>query len=75
MVDPGRVGNGLVKPRSTLGQLWSNLVNLGKTWSDFGKCAPYHVLRLFDVVGFCQIRPAWSGLPRFACRHPRKSRG
>jgi hypothetical protein len=29
MVDPGRVGNGLVKPRSTLvklGQPWENLV-------------------------------------------------
>uniref|UniRef100_A0A2N9GCZ9 Aminotransferase-like plant mobile domain-containing protein n=1 Tax=Fagus sylvatica TaxID=28930 RepID=A0A2N9GCZ9_FAGSY len=39
-----RVGNGSVKPRSTLGQLWSNLVNLGKTWLDFGKCAPDPVL-------------------------------
>uniref|UniRef100_A0A2N9H3X9 CCHC-type domain-containing protein n=1 Tax=Fagus sylvatica TaxID=28930 RepID=A0A2N9H3X9_FAGSY len=65
-----RVGsdNGLVKPRS-------NLVNLGKTWSDFGKCAPDPVLRLFDVASPCRIRPAWFGLPRFACRYPRKSRG
>jgi hypothetical protein len=61
--------------RSNLGQLWSNLVNLGKTWSDFGKCAPDPVLRLFDVAGLRQIRPAWFELPRFACRHPRKSRG
>uniref|UniRef100_A0A2N9IQ48 Uncharacterized protein n=1 Tax=Fagus sylvatica TaxID=28930 RepID=A0A2N9IQ48_FAGSY len=66
-----RSGQTLVK----LGQPWSNLVNLGKTWSDFGKCAPDHVLRLFDVAGLRQIRPAWFGLPRFACRHPRKSRG
>ena len=75
MVDPGRVGNGSVKPWSTLGQLWSNLVNLGKTWSDFGKCAPDHFLRLFDVAGLCQIRPSWFGLSRFVYRHPRKSRG
>jgi hypothetical protein len=68
MVDPIRVGNGSVKPRSTL-------VNLRKTWSDFGKCAPDPVLRLFDVAGLRQIRPARFGLPRFACRHPRKSRG
>ena len=75
MVDPSRVRNGLVKPRSTLGQPWSNLVNLGKTWSDFGKYAPDPVLGLFDVVGLRQIRLAWFGLPRFACRHPRKSHG
>ena len=47
MVDLSRVRNGLVKPRSTLGQLWSNLVSLGKTWSDFGKCAPGPV---FEVI-------------------------
>uniref|UniRef100_A0A2N9GEB6 Uncharacterized protein n=1 Tax=Fagus sylvatica TaxID=28930 RepID=A0A2N9GEB6_FAGSY len=46
--------------RSNLGQTWSTLVNLGKTWSDFGKCAPDHVLRLFDVAGLRQIRPAWN---------------
>jgi hypothetical protein len=66
-----RLGQTLVKP----GQPWSNLVNLGKTWSDFGKCVPDHVLRLFDVASLRQIRPAWFGLSRFACRHPRKSRG
>uniref|UniRef100_A0A2N9IMH4 Uncharacterized protein n=1 Tax=Fagus sylvatica TaxID=28930 RepID=A0A2N9IMH4_FAGSY len=32
-VNPSRVGNGLVKPRS-------NLVNPSQTWSNFGKCVP-----------------------------------
>uniref|UniRef100_A0A2N9E4M4 Uncharacterized protein n=1 Tax=Fagus sylvatica TaxID=28930 RepID=A0A2N9E4M4_FAGSY len=41
----------------------------------FGKCAPDPVLRSFDVASPCQIRPAWFGLPRFACQHPRKSWG
>uniref|UniRef100_A0A2N9HJ11 UDP-glycosyltransferases domain-containing protein n=1 Tax=Fagus sylvatica TaxID=28930 RepID=A0A2N9HJ11_FAGSY len=58
-----------------LGQLRSNLVNPGQTWSNFGKCAPDLVLRLFDVASPRWIRPTWFGLPRFACRHPRKSRG
>ena len=66
---------GLETARSNLGQPRSTLVNLGKTWSDFGKRAPDPVLRLFDVAGLRQIRPAWFGLPRFTCRHPRKSRG
>ena len=30
MVDPIRIRNGSVKPWSTLGQPWSNLVNLGR---------------------------------------------
>ena len=30
MVDPSRVRNGLVKPRSTLGQTWSTLGKLGQ---------------------------------------------
>uniref|UniRef100_A0A2N9GHZ9 Retrotransposon gag domain-containing protein n=1 Tax=Fagus sylvatica TaxID=28930 RepID=A0A2N9GHZ9_FAGSY len=48
----------------------------GKTWSDFGKMCPRpRFLRLFDVVGLRQIRSAGFGLSRFACRHPRKSRG
>ncbi len=63
---------GLETARSNFGQ---TSVNLGKTWSDFGKCAPDPVLRLFDVAGLRQIRPARFGLPHFACRHPRKSRG
>ena len=57
-----------------LGQPWSNLVNLGQAWSDFGKCAPDLILRLFDVASPRRIRPAWFGLPHFACQHPRKSR-
>ncbi len=40
MVDPSRVGNGLVKPRSNLGQPWSNLVNPSQTCSNFGKRVP-----------------------------------
>ena len=75
IVDPSWVRNGLVKLQSTLGQLWSNLVNLGKTWSDFGKCALDPFLRLFVMAGLRRIRSAWFGLPRFVCQHPRKSRG
>jgi hypothetical protein len=58
-----------------LSQLRSNLVNLGQTWSDLGKCVPDPVLRLFGVMSPRRIRPTWFGLPRFACRHSRKSRG
>uniref|UniRef100_A0A2N9HGJ3 Aminotransferase-like plant mobile domain-containing protein n=1 Tax=Fagus sylvatica TaxID=28930 RepID=A0A2N9HGJ3_FAGSY len=88
---PGLTGGALDDPRSCagpqsgqkrlgqtsvkLGQLWSNLVNLGQTWSDFGKCVPDPVLRLFGVMSPRRIKPTWFGLPRFACRHPRKSRG
>ena len=62
ILDPRRVGNGLVNS-------WSNLVNLGKTWSDFGKCTP-------DPVASPRwIMPAWFGLPRFTYRCPRKSQG
>ena len=63
------VGSGTT--RSNPGQ---HLVNLGQTWSDFGKCVPNPVLRLFGVMSPRRIRPTWFGLPRFACRHPRKSR-
>uniref|UniRef100_A0A2N9HA35 Uncharacterized protein n=1 Tax=Fagus sylvatica TaxID=28930 RepID=A0A2N9HA35_FAGSY len=58
-----------------LGQLRSNLVNLGQTWSNLGKCVPDPVLRLFGVMSPRRNRPTWFGLPRFACRHPRKFRG
>ena len=44
---PSRVGNGSVKPRSNLGQPWSNLVDPSQTWSNFGKCALDPILRLF----------------------------
>uniref|UniRef100_A0A2N9J9T4 Integrase catalytic domain-containing protein n=1 Tax=Fagus sylvatica TaxID=28930 RepID=A0A2N9J9T4_FAGSY len=66
--DQERLGQTLVNTRSTL-------VKLGQPWSGFGKRAPDPVLRLFGVADLCQIRPAWFGLSRFACRHPRKSRG
>ena len=66
-----RLGQTSVK----LGQLRSNLVNLGQTWSDFGKCVTDLVLRLFGVMSPRRIRPTWFRLPRFACRYPRKSRG
>jgi hypothetical protein len=72
MVDPSRVGNGSVKPRSNLGQPWSILVKLGQT---SGNVSRTFFLGLFDVASPCRIRPAWFGLFRFACRHPRKSRG
>ncbi len=60
------------KAQSNPGQ---HSVNLGQTWSGFGKRAPDPVLRLFGVADLRQIRPAWFGLSRFACRHQRKSRG
>jgi hypothetical protein len=75
IVDPSRVRNGLVKPRSNFVNSWSNLVNLGQTWSNLGKCVPDPVLRLFGVMSPRRNRPTWFGLPRFACRHPRKFRG
>ena len=53
----------------------STLVKLGQSLPNFGKCVPDHVLRLFGVISFRRIRPTWLGLPRFARRHPRKSRG
>jgi hypothetical protein len=66
--DQERLGQTLVNTRSTL-------VKLGQPWSGFGKRAPDPVLRLFGVADLRQIRPAWFRLSRFACRHPRKSRG
>uniref|UniRef100_A0A2N9EG23 Aminotransferase-like plant mobile domain-containing protein n=1 Tax=Fagus sylvatica TaxID=28930 RepID=A0A2N9EG23_FAGSY len=49
MVDPIWIRNGSVKPWSTLGQPWSNLVKLGSPNS--GKCVPDHVLRFFRYSG------------------------
>uniref|UniRef100_A0A2N9FC46 Uncharacterized protein n=1 Tax=Fagus sylvatica TaxID=28930 RepID=A0A2N9FC46_FAGSY len=67
---------GSVKPWSNLVKPWSNLVNPGQTWSNSGKCVPdLRFGSLFDVASPRRIRPAWSGLPRFTCRHPRKSQG
>uniref|UniRef100_A0A2N9FH52 Uncharacterized protein n=1 Tax=Fagus sylvatica TaxID=28930 RepID=A0A2N9FH52_FAGSY len=47
MVDPSRVGNGSVKPRSNLGQPWSTLVKLGQT---SGNVSRTFFLGLFDVA-------------------------
>uniref|UniRef100_A0A2N9I5X3 Uncharacterized protein n=1 Tax=Fagus sylvatica TaxID=28930 RepID=A0A2N9I5X3_FAGSY len=59
--------------RSNLGQ---NLVNLRSNLvKALGNAPQTPFLRLFDVTSPRRIRPAWFGLPRFACRHPRKSRG
>uniref|UniRef100_A0A2N9G5N0 Uncharacterized protein n=1 Tax=Fagus sylvatica TaxID=28930 RepID=A0A2N9G5N0_FAGSY len=63
-----RLGQTLVNP----GQTWSTLVKLGQT---SGNVSRTFFLGLFDVASPCRIRPAWFGLSRFACRHPRKSRG
>uniref|UniRef100_A0A2N9GVP5 Uncharacterized protein n=1 Tax=Fagus sylvatica TaxID=28930 RepID=A0A2N9GVP5_FAGSY len=116
---------------SNLGQTWSTLVKLGRTWSNSpnsGKCIPDRVSRVFwagwtlvglgtarSNLGQTSVNPgqtwstlvklnpgqtlgnvsrtfslgvfdvdearlrwimrAWSGSPRLACRHPRKSRG
>ena len=62
------VGSGTARsnPWSTLSQPWSNLVNFGQTWSDFGKHALDLVLRLFVVADLRQVRLAWFELSRFA---------
>jgi hypothetical protein len=75
IVGPRWVRNGLVNPWSNLvnpGQTWSTLVKLGQT---SGNVSRTFFLGLFDVASPRRIRPAWFGLSRFACRHPRKSRG
>ena len=59
----------------TLVNTWSTSVKLGQSSRNSGKCVLDYVLRLFGVISLRQIRPTWFGLPRFACRHPRKSRG
>uniref|UniRef100_A0A2N9FWF1 Tf2-1-like SH3-like domain-containing protein n=1 Tax=Fagus sylvatica TaxID=28930 RepID=A0A2N9FWF1_FAGSY len=71
---------GLETARSNLGQTlvntsqtWSTLVKLGQT---LGNVSRTFFLGVFDVESpRCRIMPAWFGLSRFACRHPRKSRG
>uniref|UniRef100_A0A2N9IKU4 Uncharacterized protein n=1 Tax=Fagus sylvatica TaxID=28930 RepID=A0A2N9IKU4_FAGSY len=72
LVDPIQIRNGSVKRWSTLGQPWSNLVNLGRISKNVPR-TPF--LRLFDVADLRRIRPAWFGLSRFACRHSEKIPG
>uniref|UniRef100_A0A2N9FC89 Uncharacterized protein n=1 Tax=Fagus sylvatica TaxID=28930 RepID=A0A2N9FC89_FAGSY len=78
--------SGIVDPSRVRKQLrsnpWSNLVNPGQTWSTLdkfgqtlGNVSRTFFLGVFDVASPRRIRPTWFGLPRFACRHPRKSRG
>uniref|UniRef100_A0A2N9ENA6 Uncharacterized protein n=1 Tax=Fagus sylvatica TaxID=28930 RepID=A0A2N9ENA6_FAGSY len=77
----GTVGpsRGWKRLRSNLGQTlvnssqtWSTLVKLGQT---LGNVSRTFFLGVFDVASPRRNRPTWFGLPRFACRHPRKSRG
>uniref|UniRef100_A0A2N9HLB0 Uncharacterized protein n=1 Tax=Fagus sylvatica TaxID=28930 RepID=A0A2N9HLB0_FAGSY len=72
--DPSRAGNSSVKPRSNFNssQTWSTLVKLGQT---LGNVSRTFFLGVFDAASPRRIRPAWFGLSRFACRHPRKSCG
>uniref|UniRef100_A0A2N9H6P4 Uncharacterized protein n=1 Tax=Fagus sylvatica TaxID=28930 RepID=A0A2N9H6P4_FAGSY len=70
---------GLETARSNLGQTlvnssqtWSTLVKLGQT---LGNVSRTFFLGVFEVMSPRRNRPTWFGLPRFACRHPRKSRG
>ena len=56
MVDPSRVGNSSVKPRSNLGQPWSTLVKLGQTSPNSGKCILGHVSRVFGHSGPLVLR-------------------
>jgi hypothetical protein len=75
----GGVLVGLETTRSNLGQTsvnpsqtWSTLVKPGQT---LGNVSRTFFLGVFDVARLRRIMLAWSGLSRFACRHPRKSRG
>jgi hypothetical protein len=70
---------GLETARSNLGQTlvnssqtWSTLVKLGQT---LGNVSRTFFLGVFEVMSPRWNRPNWFGLPCFACRHPRKSRG
>uniref|UniRef100_A0A2N9GX88 Uncharacterized protein n=1 Tax=Fagus sylvatica TaxID=28930 RepID=A0A2N9GX88_FAGSY len=70
---------GLETARSNLGQTlvnssqtWSTLVKLGQT---LGNVSRTFFLGVFEVMSPRRNRPTWFGLPRFACRHPGKSRG
>uniref|UniRef100_A0A2N9IYI5 Aminotransferase-like plant mobile domain-containing protein n=1 Tax=Fagus sylvatica TaxID=28930 RepID=A0A2N9IYI5_FAGSY len=70
---------GLETARSNLGQTsvnpsqtWSTLVKLGQTLENVSRT---FLLGVFEVMSPRRNRPTWFGLPRFACRHPRKSRG
>uniref|UniRef100_A0A2N9EGD1 Uncharacterized protein n=1 Tax=Fagus sylvatica TaxID=28930 RepID=A0A2N9EGD1_FAGSY len=71
---------GLETARSNLGQTlvnssqtWSTLVKLGQTLGNVSRT--FFFLGVFDAMSPRRNRPTWFGLPRFACRHPRKSRG
>uniref|UniRef100_A0A2N9IKV9 Uncharacterized protein n=1 Tax=Fagus sylvatica TaxID=28930 RepID=A0A2N9IKV9_FAGSY len=70
---------GLGTARSNLGQTsvnpsqtWSTLVKPGQT---LGNVSRTFFLGVFDVARLRRIMLARSGLSRFACQHPRKSRG
>ena len=70
---------GLETARSNLGQTsvnpsqtWSTLVKLGQT---LGNVFRTFFMGVFDVTRLLRVMLARSGLSRFACRHPRKSRG
>uniref|UniRef100_A0A2N9HJK2 Aminotransferase-like plant mobile domain-containing protein n=1 Tax=Fagus sylvatica TaxID=28930 RepID=A0A2N9HJK2_FAGSY len=70
---------GLETARSNLGQTlvnssqtWSTLVKLGQTLENVSRT---FFLGVFEAMSPRRNRPTWFGLPRFACRHPRKSRG
>ncbi len=64
--------SGWKRPGQTLVKLRSTLVKLGQT---SGNVSRTFFLGVFDVMSPRRNRPTWFGLPRFACRHPRKSRG
>ena len=70
---------GLETARSNLGQTsvnpsqtWSTLVKLGQT---LGNVSRTFFMGVFDVARLRRVMLARPGLSRFACRHPRKSRG
>uniref|UniRef100_A0A2N9GJI2 Aminotransferase-like plant mobile domain-containing protein n=1 Tax=Fagus sylvatica TaxID=28930 RepID=A0A2N9GJI2_FAGSY len=79
-VDPSRVGNGSVKPRSNFGQPWSNLVNPSQTWSTLvklgqtlGNVSRTFFLGVFDVARLRRITLARSGLSQLVRANTREN--
>uniref|UniRef100_A0A2N9HFF4 Aminotransferase-like plant mobile domain-containing protein n=1 Tax=Fagus sylvatica TaxID=28930 RepID=A0A2N9HFF4_FAGSY len=72
-VDPSRAGKRLGQTSVNPSQTWSTLVKLGQTLGNvsLGPSSWEYLMRR-ALVGSDRLG---SGLSRFACRHPRKSRG
>ena len=72
LVGLGTARSNLGQTSVNLGQTWSTLVKLGQT---LGNVSRTFFMGVFDVARLRWVMLARPGLSRFACRHPRKSRG